>query len=198
MDNKPTITEGIIESYCLGLLNKEESKMVEQQARQDASVKHAIDDFTYSLERYALANAIDPGEEIKKQTLSLMENLRLEEEKNIDNLPLLNKYSDYKNWLHIVKPLLPDQLQKPVFLHLLREDEHMSQILIWTNADVEDEVHDNERESVIVLEGRCRCYLEETVIELGPGGFLEIPLHAHHDVKVLEPVLAVIQREKVA
>ena len=60
---------------------------------------------------------------------------------------------------------------------------------------VDDEVHVNEKESFLVLEGECECYVGDNVYRLGPGGFIEIPLHEHHNVKVIsEYVVAVMQR----
>ncbi len=94
MDYKANITPGIIESYCLGLLEPEESKMVEQQARVHADVKQEIDDFMLLLENYVMSNAVHPGEHVKKKTLGLLDNLRLEEAKKIHHLPLINKFTD--------------------------------------------------------------------------------------------------------
>ncbi len=199
MDYKANITPGIIESYCLGLLAPEEGKMVEQQARIHADVKQEIDDFMLLLENYIMSNAVHPGEDVKMKTLGLLDNLRLEEAKKIHHLPLINKYTDHNNWLQIVQPLLPEKLQGDVFIHELRNDLKVSQLLIWSAVNVPDEVHVDVKESFIVLKGRCRCYIEDTVTELGPGGFLEIPMYKHHDVKVIaEPVLAIVQRVKVA
>ena len=95
--------------------------------------------------------------------------------------------------------MLPEKLTDKMFIHVLRDDQQVSQTLIWTAVDYPDEVHEDVKECFIILKGKCRCYIEAEVVELGPGGFLEIPLHKHHDVKVLEyPVLAVVQRIKVA
>jgi len=102
MDYKANITRGIIESYCLGLLEPEESKMVEQQARTHAEVKQEVEDFMLSLENFIMSNAVKPGEDVKLKTLDLLDNLRLEEAKNIHQLPLINKYTDYNNWLRII------------------------------------------------------------------------------------------------
>jgi mannose-6-phosphate isomerase-like protein (cupin superfamily) len=122
----------------------------------------------------------------------------LEGKQDINNLPLLNKYTDYKKWLHLVKPLLPLKLEDDFFIHELRKDENVMQMLLWIKVDYPEEVHEDVDECIIILEGRCRCSIGGKVVELGPGEFLEIPLYQHHNVKVLEPVLAVVQRIKVA
>jgi mannose-6-phosphate isomerase-like protein (cupin superfamily) len=198
MDDKMNITPGIIESYCLGLLDAEECKMIEEHANIDAQLRQEMDTFMLSLEEYAIANAVEPGDDVRKRTLSLLNNLGLENQQSIQNLPLLNKFTDHKNWLHLVEPLLPAEVPESMFVHELRNNAGISQTLIWTSVNYPDEVHEDEEECFIILKGRCRCFIEERVVELGPGGFLEIPMFKHHDVKVLEPVLAVVQRVKVA
>ena len=63
-----------------------------------------------------------------------------------------------------------------------------------SRTDVDDEVHEHEQESFLVLEGECECHIGDTVYRLGPGGFIEIPLHLNHNVRVLSPyVVAVLQ-----
>jgi len=199
MDHKAYITSGIIEDYCLGVLSDEESKAVEQQARLHPEIKQEIEGYLNTLEQYALNSNFYPPSEVKDKTFELLKNLQLEEQAKLDELPLLNKYSDHNNWLRIVRPVLPKELKDKMFVHVLRDDKKVSQILIWTDVDYPDEVHENVEECFIILKGKCRCYIEDEVVELGPGGFLEIPMYKHHDVKVLEhPVVAVVQRIKVA
>lgn len=199
MDAKTHITPGVIEQYCLGLLPPEESQEVERQAALRPEIKEDIDRFMERLEQRLLSEALEPPEEVKAETLSLLHNLKIEHDGNLNELPVLNKYSDHHNWLRLVKPLLPEKLDRSMFIREIRNDDRISQMVIWSAVDYPDEVHADVRESFIILRGRCRCFIGTEAVELGPGGFLEIPLHKHHDVKVLEPpVLAVVQRVKVA
>jgi mannose-6-phosphate isomerase-like protein (cupin superfamily) len=200
MNLKEYISSGIIEDYCLGLLNDQESKGVLQRAQMYSEVKQAIDEFKQSLEEYSFDTSATPPSHLKESTLALLQNLNLEEEKNIHQTPLLNKYSDHKNWLHIVEPVLPSSLDKKMFVREIRNDDKVSQTVIWTHIDYPDEVHEDVQECFIILRGKCRCYIEDHVVELEAGGFLEIPMYAHHNVEVLgnDPVLAVVQRVKVA
>jgi mannose-6-phosphate isomerase-like protein (cupin superfamily) len=199
MDQKAYMASGIIEDYCLGILADEESRAVEQRAQLYPEIKQKIEDYLNALEQYALDSNLYPPKHVKNKTLELLDNLQLEQKGKLNELPLLNKYSDLKNWLQIVKPILPENLNDKMFIHVLRNDKKISQTLIWTAVDYPDEVHEDVEECFIILKGKCRCYIEDEVVELGPGGFLEIPMYKHHDVKVLEyPVLAVVQRIKVA
>jgi mannose-6-phosphate isomerase-like protein (cupin superfamily) len=199
MDSKTYIASGIIEDYCLGILSSEESRAVEQYAQLYSEIKQEISAYMLALEQYAMDNAINPGEQVKTKIFQLIDNLATEHESTHQQLPLLNKYSDLNNWLRIVEPLLPGELKEKMFIKELRNEHGISQTIIWTKIDYPDEVHDEVEECFIILKGKCRCYIEGEVIEVGAGGFLEIPMFKHHDVKVLEsPVLAVVQRIKVA
>lgn len=197
MDVSIKILPGDIEGYCLGLLSEEESKAVAEKARLHPGIKKQVDDFMFSLEQYALLHIAEPPIALKNTLFEALNNLTIEEAKNIDMLPLINKYTDYKNWLHIIQPLLPVKQPEGMFVKHLRNDT-VSQILIWTAIDYPDEIHHDEEESLIILKGKCRCHLGNEIIELATGDFLEIPLHVHHNVEVREPVIAVVQRRKVA
>jgi mannose-6-phosphate isomerase-like protein (cupin superfamily) len=199
MDSKAYIESGIIEDYCLGMLSDDENRSVEQYAQLHSEIKYEINAYMQALEQYALDNAIDPGDETRNKILQLIDNLATEHEATPQHLPLLNKYSDLYNWLNIVEPMLPDELTENMFIKELRNEHGVSQTIIWTKIDYPDEVHDEVEECFIILKGKCRCYIDGEEIEVDAGGFLEIPMFKHHDVKVLEsPVLAVVQRIKVA
>jgi mannose-6-phosphate isomerase-like protein (cupin superfamily) len=200
MDMQEYISSGIIEDFCLGFLNEDESKAVLQKAQQHPEIKREIDTFMFALEQYATHSSFTPSAELKDKTMQLLANLAAEEEKNIQHLPMLNKHSDYKNWLTIVAPVLPQTLNEKMFVRELRNDDKVTQMIIWTHIDYPDEVHEAVQECFIILRGKCRCFIDDKVVELEAGGFLEIPMYTHHNVEVLgnEPVLAVVQRVKVA
>src|ERR1043166_4897283 len=107
MDMKEYMSSGIIEDYCLGVLSDDESRTVLEQSQLHPEIKQEIDAFMIALEKYALDASFNSVAHLKQQTMELLSNLELEENKNIEQLPLLNKYSDHKNWLHIVEPVLP-------------------------------------------------------------------------------------------
>jgi mannose-6-phosphate isomerase-like protein (cupin superfamily) len=198
MDHSTKILPGDIESYCLGLLTEEENRTIAEQAAKHVDVKAEIDNFTSLLEHHVILNAIQPPGDLKNKILTSLGNLKLEEAANIDLLPLVNKYSDHNNWLKIVQPLLPKEQPTGMFVKELRNDSKVSQILMWAAVDYPDEVHHDEEECFIVLKGRCRCFVGDRTVQLGPGDFLDIPLHVHHNVEVLEPVIAIVQRKKIA
>lgn len=194
-----SVTSEIIELYCLGMLSTEESMDVRRQAENNAEIRKEIEHYQQSMgQQNAPGARFEPIAHLKSSTMNLLHNLKLEEAGDIHELPLINKYSEAASWLQLVKPLLPPVLDQDMFIKELRNNGSVSQIIIWSAVDYPDEVHSDEHESFIILEGKCVCFIEDEIVELGPGGYLEIPLDKHHEVKVLEPVLAVVQRLKVA
>lgn len=198
MNSKTHITPGIIEDYCLDVLSPQDNNKFVQLMSAFPEIKQEADAFMEALGQYAAdATQFSPAN-TKHKILDTLDNLLTEEKATPQQLPLLNKYSDHKNWLKIVKPMLPETLQKQTLVRNLRNDDVVSQLLIWTTVDFPEEIHSNEQECFIILEGRCRCQIGDQIIEMGPGDFLEIPMYQHHDVHMLEPVLALVQRIKIA
>ena len=199
MNTDAPIPPELIEQYCLGLMSQKDQRAIVQQASQNAVLKQQIDRFMEQLEIRLRNEASAPPAAVKTKTLLLLNNLQVEQHGSLEERPVLNKYSDYKNWLRLLKPLLPQKLDGNMFVQEFRNDEQVSQTLIWTRVDYPDEVHSDVHESFIILQGRCRCFIDGKAVDLGAGDYLEIPMHKHHDVRVLEvPVLALVQRIKVA
>ena len=199
MDIKSYISSGILEDYCLGVLNDAETAQVEQLACMHPEIRSEIAAFQKALEQYAVAVAEYPSPRLKNNLFDILGNLAKEYSLSAENLPLLSKYSDHKNWLKLVKPMLPASLEEEMLIKILRNDEEALQSIVWLKNEYPDEVHEHLKECFIVLEGECECHIGNRVIQLGPGGFLDIPLYEHHDVKVINgPVLAVVQRLKIA
>ncbi|HWB26424.1 MAG TPA: cupin domain-containing protein [Chitinophagaceae bacterium] len=199
MNVKEYIKSGIIEDYCLGLLSPEEMQAVALNAREYQEVRHEIETYEHVLVQYAAGLAEGNPKERKKDILDLLDNLADEENISAENLPIINKYSDAGTWLRFVKPLLPEKLPVPFIIHYLPAKNGVEQFIFWTHHDLPHETHDDEQETILLLEGHCRCFVDDEVIELQPGDFLSIPLHKQHNVEILHgPVMAVIQRVKVA
>lgn len=199
MDVKAYIESGIIQDYCLGLLNKEDMQKVEQLAAQYSDIQAEINSYQQALEQYVMDFVRVVPDDFKSETLDILDNLSKESNGLINDLPLLNRYSTPENWLRVVKPLLPAQLEKDLFFKVLRDDERVFQLVLWTKTDYPDEVHEDIKECFMILEGECDCYVGDEIIRLGPGGYLDVPMYTHHDVKVVKgPVLAIVQRLKAS
>lgn len=70
MEVKEIISSGLLELYITGLTSEEETLQVEQWAVQYPEVKREIEVLQDVMESYALAQAIQPDEELKEKILS--------------------------------------------------------------------------------------------------------------------------------
>ncbi len=199
MNVKEYIESGIIEDYCLGLLSPEAMQDVARNAELYSGIKNEIEAYENALAKYAFALAENKPQTLKKDIFAALDNLEAEENISAENLPIINKYSDAGNWLRFVKPLLPEKLNRSSIIHELPAKNGIEQFVYWTFDDVPHETHEDEQETILLLEGECRCYIDDEVHDLQAGDFLSIPLHRSHNVTILNgPVLAIVQRVKVA
>ncbi|MGI8581556.1 MAG: anti-sigma factor [Chitinophagaceae bacterium] len=69
MNVKDIISSGLLELYITGLASEEETLQVEQWIKEYPEVKKEIEDLQDVIERYALAEAIQPEEALKEKIL---------------------------------------------------------------------------------------------------------------------------------
>ncbi len=189
------IMEGtLLQDYFLGLLKPEEMERINLLASQYPELAKEKKSYETAIEKYALQNAVEPSPAIKYNIMNLINNLVQEEGFDLDNTPVISKYSNYKNWLKIVKPVLPQIMEGDLFTRVIRQDDKVTQTLIKSKMNYPDEVHGDLHESFIILEGECECYIGNRVIRLKAGDFIDIPLHENHDVKILSTYVVAIQQ----
>ncbi len=195
IDIEEYIASGIIYDYCAGLLPEGERAAVERMVSFYPEVRAELHSVQETLEQNASQAAMPLPPDLKDKIWGVLDNLGKEQKRNPEDLPLINKYSSVDNWRQMVLPMLPAGIPEGTDVQMLRNSDGITQMLISSSIDVPDEVHENERESFFVLEGNCRCNIGEKQIELGPGGYIEIPMHEHHHVEALSPrVVAILQR----
>lgn len=193
------IESGVLQEYCLGLLDEQERKAVEEVCAQYPAVRAELEAFQSGLQEYVTEYSVKPPQELQGRIWNSLKNIGSAAKGDAPQLPIIDRSSDHDVWLKIVKPFLPRTLEGDMFIKVIRKDEEAEQTIIWTKVNYPDEVHDDLLESFMILEGECECYVDDKIYRLGPGGYFEIPLYAHHDVKILTPqVLAVLQRRRIA
>jgi len=194
MNIQEYIDSGILYDYSIGLLSDTEKTAVEQVCARHPEIKTELLSLQQSLESYVVETAVWPAAALQESIWSTLDNINKEKTGNLSDLPVVNKYSDHNNWKRIVMPFMPKEMKEDRIIKTIRQSGGVTQMLVVSKTDVEEEVHELEHESFIILEGECECYVGDNIYRLGPGGFLEIPLHASHNVKVLSPhVVAVLQ-----
>ncbi len=198
MNIEDYVNSGVLHEYCINTLSASERTEVERLCAQYPEVKEELLQMQRALEKFAESVGKKPAVEVQQTIWGTLENINKEKAGDLNDLPLINKYSNHNNWKRIVQPLMPAQIPEKRVMLPIRDANGVLQVLVISRTDVDDEVHEHERESFLVLEGECECHIGDDTFRLGPGGFLEIPLYKSHNVKVLSPyVVAVLQHVAV-
>ena len=199
MNLKFYIESGILEQYALGLLPDTEKLNVKRMLNLHVELRDELERIQIAMENYASSRAIKPRSQMRDIVIDSIVNLQKEKIMDINDLPLINKFSDYNNWLGLLATLGEMPLgHDGKFVKVLRADESVTQMLITSSTDIEEEVHSNEHESFLILSGKCKCTISGKERLMGPGEFMSIPLYEPHDVELLsETVIAILQRVKI-
>lgn len=195
------LNSGMIESYVLGLTTPSEAKEVEKMAAAHDEVRVAINEFGTILEQEALSNSIAPDPIIKPMlmaTINYME--RMEKGEPPSFPPMLNEISqikDYTEWLSRPDMIIPSENEN-VYARIISHTPKVTTAIVWIKDTAPAEVHTNELEKFLIVEGSCEIIIEEDIHQLFPGDFLAIPLFKSHLVKVTSDIRCIVILQRVA
>lgn len=186
------IESGILERYVMGETSAEESKQVETMALQYAPVQEELLIIQATVERLAQNTAISPPATIKPfwlATVNYMQRLMQGEQPGFP--PELHPQStkdDFSVWLDRPDLSVPSA-SEDLYARIIGYTPAMTTAIVWIKTMAPHEVHDNEYEKFLVLEGTCEITIgENEVHRLVPGNYLAIPLHKTHTVKVTSEI----------
>ncbi|QIP12180.1 cupin domain-containing protein [Spirosoma aureum] len=187
-----------LEQYCLGLLSPDEAAEVEQLARTYPAIRDELDRLTLLLADYAIDEPVTPSPVLKSRVMMTLSQLGEAPTFDLNNLPLINAFSDADQWQRTVEAIQPPETYRNIFGHVLRQDQEAEQFLVWVRHTINPEDHHDEQESFLILEGRCECSIGGELVQLSAGDYLSVPLDLEHTVRVISetPVKAIIQRLK--
>ena len=195
------IGSGILELYVLQQTTLEETREIELAAQKDPSIKQEILEIELSLERYATAQAVEPNPIIKPFLLATIDySDRIRGGEQPLSAPLLTENSspdDFKGWLNRADMVVPDDFDD-VYAKILSATPQATTALVWIKEMAPQEVHDNEFEKFLILEGSCTITIEEEAHHLVPGDYLAIPLHKSHQVTITSEIPCKIILQRVA
>ena len=198
MNLQPYIASGILELYVLDLLSQAEKIGVERMLKVYPILREEVLAIETDLENYAHINAIPPSKKLEKEITEIVNNLSIEQHISFEQLPRINEYSNYLNWLPLIEPIKPNKIDDGIFNKVLQHNEQITQVLVVSEINIPEEIHDDELESFLILEGYCECIVSGKSRFMGPGDFMAIPLYEPHDVIVKsKQVIAILQRVKI-
>lgn len=188
------IDSGVLFDYCAGVLSPAEMQEVDRVCAAFPPIRQELDELSRAVGRPLQGAPGGALPDLEETIWGSLDNINREKSGDIGQLPVVNKYSNHTHWQRIVQPFMPAERGNERTVTTIRDTGGITQMLIVSRTDVAEEVHEHERESFIVLEGECECIIGEKKYHLGPGGYIEIPLHTRHNVRVLSPyVVAVLQ-----
>ena len=196
------ITSGILELYILGELTPGEAAEVEQMADRYPAVRQELDAIRESLEQYALAHAVTPRPIIKSLFLATVDYMdRLQNGEPVTTPPVLSQTSrvaDYAAWINRPDFTLPPKVAD-TYIKIIGHTSAVTTALVWLLKQADEEVHEQEYERFLVVEGTCTVTAGTNVFYLTPGNYYEVPLHTPHSIQVTsaQPCKVVLQRVAV-
>ncbi|MBC7937607.1 MAG: cupin domain-containing protein [Rhizobacter sp.] len=198
-DLKLFIESGILESYVMGAVTLEETDLVEQMAASFIEVRAEIDSISEAIEFYAFSHAVAPDPIVKPfllATIDFTERLKNGEQPSFPpELKEGSTISDFSQWLSKADMVLPQDF-KDLHAKIIGYTPSSITAIVWIKELAPQEVHDNEYEKFLVVEGSCTISVGEAMHPLLPGDYFSIPLHENHRVIVTSsiPCKVILQR----
>jgi mannose-6-phosphate isomerase-like protein (cupin superfamily) len=184
------IDSGILEAYVLGFATTEEIAEVEKLAISHPEIKNELEQIENSIGQYASKHAVQPHATVKPMLLATIDYTeRLKNGEHPETPALLSvdsKISDYAQWLN--RPDMVPSYDDDIFLKIIGNTPQATTAIVWITTMAPDEVHHDEHESFLIVEGTCDITIGDKVHQLVPGDYLSIPLHADHFVKVTSDI----------
>ncbi|MCW3103293.1 MAG: hypothetical protein JWO09_1733 [Bacteroidetes bacterium] len=201
MNSKEYIDSGVLELYVMGMLEPEECTEVERMITIHPEVRDEVEQITKALKAYAEEEAGAPHPAIKPllmATIDYSERLQAGEPPAFP--PALNENStiaDYAEWLN------REDLRSPgdfagLYAKIIGYTPEMTTAIVWISSMAPHEVHDNEYEKFLIVEGSCDIVIGDKTHQLVPGDYLSIPLHQGHEVKVTSSVPCKVILQRIA
>ena len=201
IDINAYIKSGIVEAYVLGLATIEEMQEMEALMTNHPKIKLAIDEFSDEVEQIAMANVVAPNPTIKPflmATIDFTERMQNGETPSI--APHLHEHStidDYSQWLSRPDMFLPENFTDS-YAKIISFTPEAITAIVWIKDGAPQEVHHNEYEKFLIVEGSCDITIGEKVHQLSPGSVLSIPLYETHSVKITSSIPCKIILQRVA
>jgi uncharacterized protein YaiE (UPF0345 family) len=201
MNNLAFISSGILELYITGIASVDEIREVEEMAAAHADVREALDALYLTLETVAIENAIAAPVLIKPFLMATMDFMgRMGGGETPSFPPELHadsKITDYAEWLNRPDMVIPSYFQD-VYAKIIGYTPQAITAIVWIKEMAPEEVHDNEYEKFLIVEGSCDITIDGDVHHLVAGDYLAIPLYKKHHVQVTSDELCKVVLQRIA
>jgi mannose-6-phosphate isomerase-like protein (cupin superfamily) len=196
------IQSGIVQLYFAGLATPEEVIEIETLAATDPEMRATLDNMDGLLEQTLMAQAVEPPKLLKPFVMASLDYMgRLEAGETPTIPPILTENStilDFAEWLNRPDMVLPNP-SEDIYAKIIGYTPEAITAIAWLKDIAPDEVHHNQSERFLIIEGSCEIIVNETDVHpLYPGDLMVIPLHSHHRVHVTSDVPCKVILQRVA
>jgi mannose-6-phosphate isomerase-like protein (cupin superfamily) len=195
------IKSGILEMYVLGFTSEKENREIEEMSALHSEIRNEIDEISDALLMYSEDTAPGVNRTIKPMVMAVIDYTERLKKGEIPSIPpLLNKDSkpgEYEEWLKRRDMVLPADFND-IHAKLIGHVKGAMTAIVWIKESTPYEVHDQEYERFLIVEGTCDIIIDEKPYSLVPGDYMQIPLHAGHLVKVTSEVPCKVILQRVA
>jgi mannose-6-phosphate isomerase-like protein (cupin superfamily) len=201
MDIKKFIASGVLEMYVLGQATELECAEVEKVVGQHPEIKAELTAIEIALEQYDLQHAITPHATVKPGIHSVIDYTeRLEAGEPMTFPPILNensKIEDFQEWISRPDMQPPAEFEN-IFGKIIGATTEATTLIIWIKKLAPEEVHNNEHERFLILEGTCTIRVGTANNYFKAGDYFQIPLHMDHEVIVTSDIPCKVIMQRVA
>ena len=196
---KEYINSGILEMYVLGNTNLEETNDVNEMAHLHEEIRIEIEEITNTLILYSADTTKKLSAGLKPFVIAVVDYTeRLKSGESVTEPPTLSqnsKVDDFKEWTDRIDMFLPED-SGDMYAKIIGFTPQATTAISWVKTISATEVHDNEYERFLILEGSCEVIIGDEKHQLVAGDYLEIPLHIGHSLIVTSsiPCKFILQR----
>ncbi|MES2761961.1 MAG: cupin domain-containing protein [Bacteroidota bacterium] len=196
------INSGILEMYVMGMTSDEESAQVSDMASKHSEIRLEIEEISKALEIDAAKKITKgPSETVKPYLIAVVDYTeRLKAGEPMTFPPLLTKDSkiiDFEEWTSRKDMVLPDDYEN-MYAKLIGHNPEATTAISWIKTHTPLEIHTNELERFLILEGSCDITIGSDVHSLKAGDFIAIPLHIGHSLVVTSDIPCKVILQRVA
>lgn len=194
---------GVLELYVLGAASSEEIQLVDEMAAAHPEVRNELLQISATLEQYAQTSAVKPRASVKALLMATIDYLeRMKKGELPESPPELtanSRISDFEKWLNRADAVLPAHADD-IYAKLIGYTPSATTAIVWLKTQSDNEVHDDEYERFLIVEGTCCITAGDETHALAAGDFFAVPLHTPHQLIVTSaiPCKAILQRLSVA
>jgi mannose-6-phosphate isomerase-like protein (cupin superfamily) len=197
---KEFMDTGVLELYVLDIASEQDCIDVEKMVSLHPEIAVEIEKIKASVETYARANELEPNPVIKPFLMATVDYTeRLKNGEPPAAPPMLSEnaaLTDYSEWLN--RPDMVSTDKEEVFAKIIGYTPEAITAIVWLKSYAPHEVHDNEYERFLIVEGTCDIIVEDEVNHLAAGDYFAIPLHKKHMVKVTSSITCKVILQRVA